>query len=60
MISEELTLMPEVYLGAGGDVVICQEFPDLNGETYFRIFVSPNRAEEFSKAIMAAAARAKA
>lgn len=60
-VSETICLPVEVYEGAGGDLVFCQEFPSLKGETFARIFVDMDQAENLCASIMevARASRAK-
>ncbi|MBR1154181.1 hypothetical protein [Bradyrhizobium sp. JYMT SZCCT0428] len=51
----DLALMPEVFRGAGGDLVLCQEWPALDGELYVRVIIPMDRALELASAIAAAA-----
>jgi len=53
-------VMPvDVFAGAGGDIVILQEWPGILGEHYVRIFIDPKDAEAVCRGIMAAAAKAR-
>jgi hypothetical protein len=54
-VSETICLPVEVYEGAGGDLVLCQEFPDIKGEAFVRIFVDMDQAEKLCAQIMGVA-----
>lgn len=51
----------QVYEGASGNLILMQEFPDINGEHYVRLFVDMDEAEKLCASIMqiAKAARSK-
>lgn len=50
-------VMPvEIYEGACGHIVICQEWPELGGESYARLFLTRENAKEVCRQIMAIAA----
>jgi hypothetical protein len=51
----DLALMPEVFRGALGDLVLCQEWPTLDGERYVRLIIPMDRALDLASAIAAAA-----
>jgi hypothetical protein len=51
-VSETICLPVEVYEGAGGDLVLCQEFPDIKGEFFVRIFVDMDQAEKLCASIL--------
>lgn len=50
---QEEFLAPEVYEGANGHVVICQEWPALQGEQYLRVMLTPEQAEALAHQILA-------
>ena len=49
----------EVFVGGGGDLVLCQEWPQLKGEQYLRIIVPMRDAVELAHKIIAVARRAE-
>lgn len=55
----ELALMPEVFEGGLGDLVVCQEWPAIDGEHYSRVVVPMDRALELAAAIAAVARQAE-
>ena len=42
----------EIFKGAGGDIVLLQEFPSEKGEQYLRVFISVEDAERVCSEIM--------
>lgn len=48
----ELSLMPEVFEGNGGDLIIRQEWPDAEGERYALVIIPMHRALELATAII--------
>lgn len=58
-ISSTVCLPVDVFEGAGGDLIILQEFPDIKGEHYVRVFIDMDRAEELCAWIMAVARSAR-
>jgi len=54
-ISSTCCLPVDVFEGAGGDLIILQEWPDLKGETFVRIFIDMDEAERLCAQIMAVA-----
>lgn len=59
MISKTHVMPTDVFVGAGGDIVLCQEWPNETGEAYLRIFIAPEDAEKVCQQIMAAAREAR-
>lgn len=55
MISKDMVLPVEVFVGGGGDIVILQEWPNTKGEEYLRVFINPDDAEKVCQQIMSAA-----
>jgi hypothetical protein len=58
-VSDTCCLPVEVFEGAGGDLVILQEFPGIQGETFVRVFISMDDAERLCADIMRVARSAK-
>lgn len=58
-MSENVCLPVDIYEGAGGDLVLCQEFPALSGERFVRVFIDMDRAEEICAMIMRVAKEAR-
>lgn len=58
--ASDLTLMPEVFLGAAGDLVILQEWPALQGDEFIRVYVPMDRVLDLAAAIIEVARRAGA
>lgn len=49
----------EAFIGGCGHIVLLQEWPDISGDTYIRVFIRPDDAEKVCQQIMAAAARSR-
>jgi hypothetical protein len=60
MISKDMVMPVDVFVGSGGDIIILQEWPELAGEKYIRIFIDPKDAGAVCRAIKAAALKAGA
>lgn len=54
-VKEDQFLPPEVYENGNGYFVICQEWPELEGDKYLRIMVAPEHAEALAHALLALA-----
>jgi len=54
-ISSTHVLPVDVFEGAGGDLIILQEWPSLKGETFVRVFINMDEAEQLCAQIMAVA-----
>ena len=51
-ISDVYCLPPEVFEGAGGDLIIMQEVPGIDGERFVRVFIDMEDAERVCAEIM--------
>lgn len=59
-VLETFEVMPiDVFVGGCGHVVLCQEWPDLTGESYLRVMLNERDAEKLCQKIMAAAREAR-
>jgi len=58
-VSSGYCLPVEVYEGAGGDLIIMQEFPGIEGESYVRVFIGMEDAERICSEIMRVAGAAR-
>lgn len=55
---EFMEVMPvDVFEGGGGHIVLCQEWPSVEGERYLRIMLSTADAERVAKEISAIVSR---
>lgn len=56
MSVKTLEVMPiEAFIGGCGHIVLLQEWPDISGDTYIRVFICPEDAESVCQQIMALA-----
>jgi hypothetical protein len=56
--TKTLEVMPiEAFIGGCGHVVLLQEWPDISVDTYIRLFVRPEDADQLCQQIMALATR---
>jgi hypothetical protein len=58
-MSDTVCLPVEVFEGAGGDLIILQEFPGLHGEAFVRVFINMDEAEKLCSEIMSVARQAR-
>ena len=60
-LGSNIEVMPvDVYEGGNGDLVLTQEWPDMDGESYTRIMIPMEEAFALAQRILATAKRAKA
>lgn len=59
LICHNFCLPVEVFEGAGGDLILMQEFPGMSGETYVRLFIDMDQAEKVCMDIMRVARQAR-
>lgn len=53
-------VMPvDVYESGNGDLMLCQEWPDIDGDAYSRIKIPLDQAESVARRIIALAERLK-
>lgn len=52
---ENVCLYPDVFEGAGGDLIICQEWPSLKGDEYVRVMIPMRDARRFAAEVLAIA-----
>jgi hypothetical protein len=57
-LTETMRLPVEVYEGAGGQLLLVQECPHIDGDRYLRILVPMREAVELAHAIIGIARRA--
>lgn len=60
MISGNHCLPIEIFEGAGGDLILLQEFPGIEGERFVRVFINMDDAEKTCEEIMRVAMVARA
>jgi hypothetical protein len=53
----DLAMPPSVFKGGNGDLVICQEWPHIDGEHYTRVIVPMRDALKLAHAIIDVARR---
>ena len=57
MTDQPQFLPPDVYDNGNGYFIICQEWPQLDGDKYMRIMVAPDQAEALAHSLLAIARR---